>query len=82
MLLSDPELQLEDELDDQWMNIRDDSNITLLADSFQIEELNKVMKEHALSGVKNISMNEILDYATVKLNLLHVILEGTAMETD
>ena len=82
MLLSDPELQLEDELDDQWMNIRDDSNITLLADSFQIEELNKVMKENAMSGVKNISMNEIIDYATVKPNLLHVVLEETAMETD
>ena len=34
LLLSDPELQLEDELDDQWLDIRDDSNITLLADSF------------------------------------------------
>ena len=82
LLLSDPELQLEDELDDQWLDIRDDSNITLLEDSFQIEELDKVMEEHDTSGVNNISMNEIIDYATVKPNLLHVIHEETAMETD
>ena len=82
LLLSDPELQLEDELDDQWLDIRDDSNITLLADSFQIEELDKVMEEHDTSGVNNISMNEIIDYATVKPNLLHVLHEETAMETD
>ena len=40
------------------------------------------MEEHDTSGVNNISMNEIIDYATVKPNLLHVIHEETAMETD
>ena len=46
--LSDTDQEMEDELLDQWLDIRDDSQLDILADSFEIEEVTKFMDEHIL----------------------------------
>ena len=72
---------MEDELLDQWLDVRDDSQLDILADSFEIEEVTKFMDEHDKSGVTNTSLTKIIDCVSVKPNLLTVpVVED--METD
>ena len=49
--LSDLDQEMEDELLDQWLDFRDDSQLDILADSFEIEEVTKSMDEHDQSGI-------------------------------
>ena len=79
--LSDPDQEMEDELLDQCLDVRDDSQLDILADSFEIEEVTKFMDEHDQSGVTNTSLTEITDCESVIPNLLTVH-EVEDMETD
>ena len=65
-LMTNIVFELEDELDDEWMEIRDHPNYTLLENTTILEELDQAMENLDQSGSLNQSLRRFVDYDKAK----------------
>eukprot|EP00794_Sanderia_malayensis_P013121 gene13121-14469_t len=60
---STPIENLEEELEEQWIDIRDDSNISMLGDSSQLQQLDHAMDALHQSGSHNQSIGNVINFS-------------------
>ncbi len=59
---------MEEELEDQWVQLRDDSCISIFNDFEQMEDVDQAMEVLDQSGKQDLSLSNIIDFNAVKTN--------------